>query len=190
MVLLHLVRADLSPMSDRLSEYANGSFGVVMTASFLTLGAGMVVLGLATRLDGTWEGWSLIVPLGVIAAGCGMVVSGLYPTDPAGASTTTERVHSLASGSASVALIAAAVASTLLSGRRRARPGQGPAGLVAWMALGFGAVSPVLHETAWTGLGQRLLWLTLIVWLLLTAWRRAPRSCADAPVVAMSGSGR
>ena len=33
-------------MSDRLSEYANGSYGSVMTVSFFTLGAGMIVLGL------------------------------------------------------------------------------------------------------------------------------------------------
>jgi Protein of unknown function (DUF998) len=97
LALLHVMRTDLSPVSDRLSEYANGSYGAVMTVSFLTLGAGIVVLGLAMRLTGTTNGWFQLIPLAVIAAGCGMIVSGLYPTDPAGAPTTTERVHSLAS---------------------------------------------------------------------------------------------
>ena len=158
-------------MNDRLSEYANGSYGVVMTVSFLTLGAGMVALGVAMRLTGTTNGWNRIVSFAVIAAGFGMVVSGLYPTDPAGAPTTTERVHSLASGSATLALIGAAVTTFLLSLSSRSRRAIGPAGLLACVALTLGAVSPILHETDWTGLSQRLLWLTLMSWLLVTAWQ-------------------
>jgi hypothetical protein len=88
-----------------------------------------------------------------------------------------------------VALIAAAVASSFLSSRRLRRRGLGPAGVLACVALALGAVSPVLHETAWTGLSQRLLWLTLIVWLLVTAWQLAPQRVAD-PVVAMSRATR
>ena len=175
LVLLHFVRSDLSPVQDRLSQYANGSYGSVMTASFFTCGAGMVVLGFGMGLAGAMNGLSRVVPLAVIAAGCLMVVSGLYPTDPVGAPTTTERVHSLASGSASVTLIAAAVASSLLSSRRRPRPAIGPAGVLACIALALGTVSPVLHETNWTGLSQRLLWLTLMVWLLVTAWQLVPQ---------------
>ena len=137
------------------------------------LGAGLLVLGLAVWAARPATGWSRMVPLAVIAAGCGMVVSGLYPTDPAGAPTTTERVHSLASGSATLALIGAAV--VVLAPRDRLRPRRaiGPAGVLAGAALALGAVSPVLHETVWTGLSQRLLWLTLMGWLLVTAWQLA-----------------
>ena len=170
LVVLHVLRADLSPVSDRLSEYANGSYGVVMTLSFFLLGAGLLVLGSAVWAARPATGWSRVVPLAVIAAGCGMVVSGVYPTDPAGAPTTTERVHSLASGSATLALIGAAVSYSLL-GRLRPRRAIGPAGLLAGAALALGAVSPVLHGTVWTGLSQRLLWLTLMGWLLVTAWQ-------------------
>jgi hypothetical protein len=171
LALLHVLRTDLSPVSDRLSEYANGSYGVMMTVSFFTLGAGMVVLGIRMRLDGMSHGWTGLVPLGVIAAGCGMVVSGLFPTDPAGASTATERVHSLASGSATVMTIAAAGASSIVA--RSGTPGRSIAapGVLAWTAIGLGAVSPILHETRWAGLSQRLLWLTLLGWLLVTAWQ-------------------
>jgi hypothetical protein len=170
LALLHAVRTDLSPVSHRLSEYANGSYGVLMTVSFFTLGAGMIVLGLGMGLPGTTTGWSRMVPLMVIAAGCGMIVSGLYPTDPAGEPTTTERVHSLASGSATVALIAAAVTSAAVS-RARRPSASGPAGVLAGAALALGAIGPVLHETSWTGLSQRLLWVTLLTWLLVTAWQ-------------------
>jgi di/tricarboxylate transporter len=188
LALLHSVRADLSPASHRLSEYANGSYGVIMTVSFFTLGAGMVVLGLAMRLAGTTHGRSRMVRLAVMAAGCGMVVSGLYPTDPAGAPTTTERVHSLASGSATLALIGAAAVSSLRLFPRRPRRAIGPAGVLACAAVGLGALSPVLHETDWTGLSQRLLWLTLMGWLLVTAWQLAPQPSADAALAAESGS--
>jgi len=151
LVLLHFVRSDLSPVHDRISEYANGSYGSVMTVSFFTCGAGMVVRGLGMRLTGTMNGSSRMDPLALIAAGCGMVVSGLYPTDPAGAPTTTERVHSLASGSASVALIGAAVASPFLSSGRPPRRAKGPAGVLACGALALGVVSPVLNENGLDG---------------------------------------
>jgi Protein of unknown function (DUF998) len=188
LALLHIVRTDLSPVSDRLSEYANGSYGAVMTISFFILGAGMIVLGLAMHLAGMSHGWSRVVPLALIAASCGMVVSGLFPTDPVGAPTTTERVHSLASGSATVATIGAAVIASLLSPAGRPRRAIGPTGLLAWAAIGLGAVSPVLHETEWTGLSQRLLWLTLMGWLLLTAWQLAPQPSAQAAFASESPS--
>ena len=181
LVLLHLLRTDLSPVRDRLSEYANGSYGAVMTVSFLVLGAGLLVLGSAMWVASAAAGWSRVVPLTVIVAGCGMVVSGLYPTDPAGAPTTTERVHSLASGSATLALIGAAVVTSLLRPALRPRRMIGPAGVLAGAALVFGAVSPVLHETAWTGLSQRLLWLTLMGWLLVTARQLAEHQGTTAP---------
>jgi Protein of unknown function (DUF998) len=169
--LLHVVRPELSPVSHRLSEYANGAYGSMMTASFLTLGAGMVALGLGLRVVRATSGWFHLVPAAVIAAGCGMVVSGLFPTDPAGFPTTSERVHSLASGAASMVLIGAALLSTLGARSRRRRLATDWTGALAVAALMLGAVSPVLHDTAWTGLSQRLLWLTLLAWLLLTAWQ-------------------
>jgi len=165
------VRTDLSPVSDRLSQYANGSYGPIMTTSFITLGAGAVALGLALASTGMTTGWSRVVPLATIVAGCGLIVSGFFPTDPAGAPTSTETVHSVASGSASVALITAAVAWALVTRAHRPRRPLGPADVLAGAAVGLGAISPFLHGSKWTGLSQRLLWLTLTVWLFLTAWQ-------------------
>jgi Protein of unknown function (DUF998) len=187
--LLHVVRPELSPVSHRLSEYANGAYGSLMTASFLTLGTGMVALGLGLRVARTTSGWFHLVPVAVIAAGLGMVVSGLFPTDPAGVPTTSERVHSLASGAASLALIGAALLSILGARSRPHRLATDWTGALAIAALTLGAVSPVLHDTAWTGLSQRLLWLTLLAWLLLTAWQLSDdpgvtrRSACDSVVV-------
>ena len=46
-VALHLLRPELAPVRHRLSEYANGRYGYVMTAAFLSIGIGMVALGSA-----------------------------------------------------------------------------------------------------------------------------------------------
>jgi hypothetical protein len=45
--------------------------------------------------------------------------------------------------------------------------------VLASAAIVFGAISRILHETDWTGLSQRLLWLTLMGWLLVTVWQLA-----------------
>jgi hypothetical protein len=172
-LVLHVVRTDLSPLRDRLSEYANGDHGLVMTISFFTLGAGIIGTGLVMRSTGPRRGLSRLVPFAVIAAGGGMVLSGVYRTDPLGTPTTSERVHSLASGSATVALIGAAVTSSALAWAHRPRRPIGPVGVVAGAALVLGAASPILHQTDWTGLSQRLLWLTLTAWLLMMTYRAA-----------------
>ena len=60
--------------------------------------------------------------------------------------------------------------------------------MLACAAIVFGAISRILHETDWTGLGQRLLWLTLMGWLLVTAWQLARQPIADTALAAESGS--
>jgi hypothetical protein len=171
--LLHVVRADLNPVHHRLSEYANGAYGSVMTASFFALGAGMVVLGLAMRQTASSGRWSHVVRLALVVAGFGMVLSGVYPTDPGGAPTTNERVHSLASGAASVALIGAVALAALVPWSRVPRRATGAGGLLAFIVLILGVASPILHDTDWTGLSQRLLWAALMAWLLVNAWKLA-----------------
>jgi hypothetical protein len=181
LVVLHVVRSELSPISDRLSEYANGPYGPVMTASFMAFGAAAVVLGVAMARVGATTGWARMVPLAIIAAGCGLIVSGVFPTDPTGAPTTTETVHSLASGSASLALIAAAITSAVLGRACHQRRPFEAATVLAWLALGLGAISPVLHGSRWTGLSQRLLWLALTAWLFVTAWQVLSRRSTARP---------
>ena len=190
---LHVARPELSPVKDRLSEYANGSYGPIMTASFIALGAGVIVLGLAIASTRTPIGRTRVVPLAVIVAGCGLILSGVFRTDPVGAPTTDERIHSLASGSASLALIAAAVMSALDARRGQVRepgPPGGLAVLLAGLALGLGAISPLVHGSRWTGLSQRLLWLTLITWLLVTAWRLRTAHAGERQAAPMEIVGR
>lgn len=190
LAVLHVVRPEFSPVEDRVSEYANGSYGPIMTASFMLLGAGAIVLGLAMASTGTTTGWSRVVPIAVIVAGCGLIVSGVFPTDPTGAPTTAELIHSLASGSASLALIAAAVLSALVVRGSQPSRSIGPAVLLAGLAVGLGAISPVVHGSRWTGLSQRLLWLTLTTWLLVTAWQLRSAHAAGGQPASMAVAGR
>ena len=51
--------------------------------------------------------------------------------------------------------------------------------MLAAAAAVLGALSPALHRSSWTGISQRLLWLTLLTWLLVTAWRLTPLARPD-----------
>lgn len=174
-VALHLLRRDLDPAADRISEYALGHHGALMTVAFVTIGLGLLVHPLV-RLGG---GWRLIVPICVVVAGIGMVTSAVFPTDPLRSGVVDDTIHSLASAVATVALITAALVWSLL-----VRDWRGPRAVTATMlaiagAL-LGAVSPFLHRTALTGLSQRLLWLVLLSWVVVTAAR---------PLTSTQGSG-
>ena len=79
-VALHVLRPELAPISHRLSEYAIGRYGGVMTAAFVCVGASPLtlagaIIGADRRLC------SRVVAVAVGLAGVGMVVSGVFRTD-------------------------------------------------------------------------------------------------------------
>jgi hypothetical protein len=171
-VALHVLRPELGPTSHRLSEYALGRYGGLMTAAFVCVGAGLLTLaGAIIAADRPWR--CRVVAVAVGLAGVGMVVSGLFRTDAARSGETADAVHSTASGVATLALIGAAVSWTA-AGSRRAIPV-----VLAAIAALLGAVSPALHRSRWTGLSQRLLWLTLLAWAVVAAWELAHRAAAS-----------
>jgi hypothetical protein len=171
-VVLHALRPELPPMSHRLSEYAIGRYGGLMTAAFVCVGAGLLTLaGAITGAE--WLLSSRLVAVAVGLAGVGMVLSGLYRTDASRSGATADAVHSTASGVATLALIGATVWWTAV-GPRRAVPL-----VLAATAVVLGAVSPALHRSRWTGLSQRLLWLTLLAWTVIAAWELAHRAAAS-----------
>src|SRR5262245_6770182 len=86
---LHLLRPELAPVSHRLSEYAIGRYGGLMTAAFLCVGASLLMLagaivGADRRL------FSRLVAAAVGLAGVGMVVSGVYRTDASRSGDTAD----------------------------------------------------------------------------------------------------
>lgn len=179
-VVLHVVRRDLDPADHRLSEYAIGRFGSVMTVAFISIGLGLLTLGWALSRTGTPSGWSRPVPAAVGVAGAGMVVSGLYRTDPNRSGAAADSIHSVASAVATLTLIAAAVAwSVVRHGTLRAPRPDLSTGL-AGAAVVLGALSPFLHRSALTGVSQRLLWLSLLAWSAVTVWQTGPRQQVGA----------
>jgi hypothetical protein len=190
-VALHLLRRDLAPGGHRISEYAIGPYGPLMATAFVAVGLGLVALGIAVATSGPVaasvsasgdvtpvDRWSPLIAATMVVAGLGMVASGIWRTDPGRSGTTTDAIHSAASASATVALIVAAVVWSVVL----RRPGGGHRGqrrfdvgaALAILAAVLGALSPALHRSSWTGISQRLLWLTLLTWLMVTAWRLTP----------------
>jgi len=167
-LVLHILRPDLQPSGHRLSEYANGSFGYLMTAAFMAMGLGLLALAYAMtdKTESRW--WLRIVPLVIAAAGIGMILSAIFPTEPDGTDTMTELIHSRASGSATIALIVAATLWSIVRRDHRSN-GRPEATVLAVLVVIIGCLNPLWHESAWKGLSQRLLWLVLIGWLLITA---------------------
>jgi hypothetical protein len=171
--ILHVVSPDLEPRSSRLSQYANGTHGHLMTLAFIALGIGMLMLAAAlhSQRERRRVPWS--VQVGVAVAGAGMVISGFVATDPGSANSMREAIHSLASGLASVTLVGTALV-WLVGGRWRtpvdywqpSRPGAACAVVAAALAV----VSPWLHRSSWTGLSQRSLWVALLCWLFAVVW--------------------
>lgn len=78
---LHVLRADLSPATHMISEYAVGDHGRVMTLCFYAFAiASLALLGaLVTRVRGA-VGWLGLIALLVTAAG--LAIGGHFPMDP------------------------------------------------------------------------------------------------------------
>jgi hypothetical membrane protein len=172
-VALHVLRPDLGFAGHRISEYANGPYGYVMTAAFVSIGIGMVALGAA--MSQLRSRRSRIVAVAIAVAGIGMVAAGIWRTDPDRVGVTTDAIHSRASAVATLVLIVAALAWSAVPRWRGPARGIDLAAGLAVVATVFGAVSPALHHSSWTGVSQRLLWLSLLAWLILTAWQLRPR---------------
>ena len=81
LLALHALRADLSPATHMISEYAVGAHGWVMTLCFYAFAlASLALLGaLATRVRGG-VGWLGLVCLLVTATG--LTIGGTFAMDP------------------------------------------------------------------------------------------------------------
>lgn len=55
-VALHLLRSDLDPVGHRLSEYANGPYGYLMTTAFVALGGALLTMAVGLRCASRAQG--------------------------------------------------------------------------------------------------------------------------------------
>lgn len=175
--LLHVVRTDLAPLPRRLSEYATGPYGWLMTLAFIALGCGLIAMGLILTASRGPAVVNSVLPATAFLAGAGTIAWGMFRT---GGSGTGEMIHSRASALAVVAVVALSVAYSRVARSVHAPDPIGRA--LAFAVLGLALIGPLLHHTSWTGLSQRLLWILLLTWLLRAA-RQLPRRPAP-PVLA------
>ena len=150
-VALHVLRPELAPLSHRLSEYAIGRYGGLMTAAFVCVGASLLMLAGALVEDDR-RASARIVAAAVGVAGVGMMLSGVFRTDASRSGATADGLHSAASALATLALIATGAA----------------------VATQFGRAAGT------AGAMQRLLAGAVLVWLVLVAMH-VRRASFDAP---------
>ena len=161
---LHALRRDLEPASHRLSEYATGPWGWLMTLTFAAVAAALWLLGRALPTTARLRPVRALLTIAAIGFG----LSAVFPTDPMRPDALRETAHTVASTGALMALTAGAVWTVTRGadalGWRGARGTAAAATAVATVCV---LISPVVHNSPWTGAVQRLCCLALTVWLLL-----------------------
>jgi hypothetical protein len=172
-MLLHVVRRNIDPMRQVMSEYANGSHGLIMTVVFY--GFGLTSLALAFRLRRAIDrrGLTRMIPALLALAGVSLIASGVFEVErPLVPDTLAEMIHSNASVAAFVMLIASMLLFSLAC-RSDARWWT-----FRWVstALAVGAstaamATPLTAQSGGAGAVQRLLGLAVLLWFLLTALR-------------------
>lgn len=179
---LHLLRTDLDPVGQVMSEYANGPFGVVMTLAFYALGLACLALGWRLRSALTGSAAARVLPWLLALAGAGLLLAGVFEVErPDVADSIGEAIHSLSSVAAFVLLVAA-MAVLAVACRRDPSWRSFSATAVALAATGViaAAASPAADLTPFAGVAQRLLGLVVVAWLLLVA-RRIRRNAFHPP---------
>lgn len=174
-VVLHLLRPDLNPVTHAVSNYAVGPFGLLMTSAFFLLALGEFALawGLARCLT---SGRRAVVGVALLnLAALGLVVTGLFSSDvnvPRPPASPSAVVHWTGAG---ISFLSLMIAIYLLSGcfkheaRWQAiyRLSYGWSGVIVLALAGYGALSII----DWTGIGERIYIATCISWLLFASLR-------------------
>jgi hypothetical protein len=161
---LHVLRADLEPASHRLSEYALGPWGWLMTSAFLAAATGVLLLRRVLPAGDRLRPARVLLAVAAV----GFAVSALVPTDPLRPDAVREAVHSAASAGALVASTAAALWTVTIGVEAVDwRGALGPARVAVGIAALGALLSPLVHDGPWTGAVQRLSVGALFGWLLL-----------------------
>ena len=178
-VAMHFLEPEFSPLTVTMSAYVLGVYGRWMTTTFFVLGAALLCLrhGLAKTLPDT-----RVVRVGssfLLVAAAGIILSGLFPTDPIPAGATVPSRNPTTSGAlhnlGAVAFPALALGPLLLSLRfRDALRWRSvsvaavvlSASLTVAFALGF-ALGFAGLAFGFAGLAQRLFFAALLPWMTL-----------------------
>jgi hypothetical protein len=177
MALLHILRTDLDPVRQVMSEYANGRYGAYMTAAFYLFGLAAIALAVRLRrallspVTGRGDRGAAVVPILLSLAGLGLFLAGVFEVErPLVPDTIEEVIHSDAAlAGFALMIIAMLVFAVVIRTDPRWVGFRGRAMWLAIIAALAGAASPIADRTPWSGVAQRVLGLTVVLWLLLTA---------------------
>jgi hypothetical protein len=170
MVVLHVVRTDLDPIRQVMSEYAKGRYGWFTTAAFYAMELARVAL--AVRLGRAIERRRLSVAVRVLLGlgGLGLILAAMFEVERPVPDTIEEIIHSDATLTALTLTITAMLLFAVVCRRDpRCSDFRVTAAMLAIIAAVAGAFSPFAGQTTWSGLAQRVLGVTVVAWLLLCA---------------------
>lgn len=181
---LHVLRPDLAPATNFISDYAVGPFGWIMTSFFVTFSLGLVAMVIAARSSGRPRALKTIGLLALCITAIGLIVTAIYPTDLPGAPfTRSGEIHELSFRVNVVGLLVGVVALSLALGRepmwrlKQRVLGVLALNVVAALALQFAT----LRKGMPYGLANRYFVIAVFAWLLfLTRQLTARRAMATA----------
>ncbi|WP_344579443.1 DUF998 domain-containing protein [Nonomuraea roseoviolacea] len=198
---LHVIDPDRDPISITVSEYVLGPYGWLL--SFAALAFGLGVLALTAAIVASLPSPRPRAGLTLLAiAGLGMVVVGAFPTDPIDPTdprfvTISGVIHPAAGILAftcfalSGPLLTRPILTATSTTRVRGVAFLPPAGYAIFWATGIldNQLGGLFGNRSATGLGERLMAVTFIIWLITAALgiRRAMRQgCARVPGAAVA----
>jgi hypothetical membrane protein len=166
-------KPDYSAIQNDISELALGAHGWVQSANFLLFGVLLIAFAAGLRQLFPTGRASVFGPLLLALSGLGLVVSGVFPTDPISATSNTlaGTIHNLA-GLVVFSMLSAAC--FVYARRFRREPAWRGYGLYSVMT---GVLSPVLVvafvvqfvDTPYAGLFQRVFIAILWLWIAVVA---------------------
>ena len=170
-MLLHVVRGEIDPLRQVMSEYANGSHDQLMTVVFYAFGLAALALAVRLRTAIQTRGVTRIFPALLAASGIALIASGVFEVERALVPDTLEEViHSNASVTAFVLLITTMLLFSHACGTDDRWWSFRWKSMTLAVAAGVAAMAtPLTAGTGWSGAVQRVLSLTALLWFLLTA---------------------
>jgi hypothetical protein len=164
LAVLHVVRTDVDPATDPVSDYAVGDYGTVHVLATLAVGLGALALTAALYQTPRRSMVGLVL---LAVFGLAKVAQAFFPIDVGDATTTSGTLHNVLGN---VAFFVLPVAAVLLSRSR------GRIEMVIAALLAVATVAVLASDTVGGyGIAQRIYLILSSVWVLVTAVRLAQR---------------
>ncbi len=169
-VALHILRPDYNPISRTVSEYARGTYGPLMTTSFIALGLASAILVLALARGVSAAGRSRVGLVLITVWSLSIFVLSIFPTDRYGIPVSTSGwIHSFTALIALISLLFAALFCSLRFRHDEQWKTFAQSSLFLTVLLFVTLMVFLGSPAAFKGITERLLLLVAIVWLMWLA---------------------